>query len=60
MDIGDIKGDVRCQYHGAFGMSKTQAYRSEVVSLVGLLNFVTKCARLARIFMSRMFDFMKE
>ena len=39
--------------------TRTQATRKEVESLVGLLSFVSKCVRPSRIFMGRMFDFLK-
>lgn len=41
-------------------LSKKEAKRKEVESIVGLLNFVAKCVRPSRIFMTRLFDFLKE
>ena len=40
-------------------LHKSHATRKEVESLIGLLSFVAKCVRPARIFLSRMLDFMK-
>ena len=40
-------------------LHKWHATRKEVESLIGLLSFVAKCVRPARIFLSRMLDFMK-
>ncbi len=41
-------------------LGKKQTTKKEVESLVGLLNFVAKCVCPTRIFMSHMFDFLKE
>ena len=40
-------------------LHKSHATRKEVESLIGLLSFVAKCVRPARIFLSRTLDFMK-
>ena len=40
-------------------LHKSHATTKEVESLIGLLSFVAKCVRPARIFLSRMLDFMK-
>lgn len=39
---------------------KKEATKKEVESLVGLLNFVAKCVRPSRIFMQRMYDFIRD
>lgn len=41
-------------------LEKENASRKEVESLIGLLSFVSKCVRPARVFMARAFDYLAQ
>lgn len=40
-------------------ITKSEANKKEIQSLLGKLNFIAKCVKPARLFISRMLDFMK-